>query len=80
MSAQIIQFPTNPTDELPPLKERLEARRAYRLICRNIATAAVSKAFTDTLKSSGSLPVYVDDAASIFVAAMRRELRTTGLF
>jgi hypothetical protein len=61
--------------------ERLAARRAYRAGCKVIAAEAVAQAF----RAAGRVPgvghrLGCDDALPIFVAAMRRELRKSGLF
>jgi len=60
--------------------ERLAARRAYREVCQAIAAQIVADAFSLTCKSPGASVIGCSDALPIFVAAMRRELRKTGLF
>jgi hypothetical protein len=60
--------------------ERLMAIRAYRAGCREIAAKAVAQAFSATAKISGTEKIGINDAHPLFIAAMRRELRKTGLF
>jgi hypothetical protein len=60
--------------------ERLVARRAYRKGCRAVATVAVAHAFSVAAKLPGVDRLGCDDVLPIFVAAMRRELRKTGIF
>jgi hypothetical protein len=60
--------------------ERLTARRAYRAGCKAIAAAAVAEAFSAAGRVPGIGRLGCDDALPVFVAAMRRELRKTGLF
>jgi len=75
MSAKIIPlFP----DEMPrPFAERLTARRAYRVRCRQVAAEFVAAAFA---VSGENVPIGIDDAVPLFVAAMRRELRKAWQF
>ena len=59
---------------------RLRARRAYRVGIKGIAALAVAQAFTKACEIKGTKGLGIDDAAPMFVAAMRRELRKSGLF
>jgi hypothetical protein len=60
--------------------ERLAAIRAYRAGCREIAAKTVAQAFSATARIAGAEKIGIDDAHPLFIAAMRRELRKTGLF
>jgi hypothetical protein len=60
--------------------ERLAARRVFRASCKAIAAKTVAEAFTKAFKTPGTGKLGCDDALRVFVAAMRRELRKTGLF
>jgi hypothetical protein len=60
--------------------ERLLAIRAYRAGCREIAATAVAQAFSETATIAGAEKIGINDAHPLFIAAMRRELRKTGLF
>lgn len=67
MSKVIPMFPPEPA-----LAERLAARRAYRKRCRDVASVFVAKAFS---ASAEGIPIGVEEALPLFVAAMRREMR-----
>jgi hypothetical protein len=63
--------------------ERLAAIRAYRAACREVAAETVADAFSAASKAAkvpGVRSLGCDDALPLFVAAMRRELRKSGLF
>ena len=60
--------------------ERLAARRMYREACKSIASEYVAKAFAASSTTPATGKLGCDDALPVFVAAMRRELRKTGLF
>ena len=60
--------------------DRLAARRIFRAHCRSIAARTVAQAFSEASKTPGTTKLGCDDALYVFVAAMRRELRKTGLF
>ena len=60
--------------------QRLAARRIYREACKAIASEYVATAFATASKTPGTGKLGCDDVLSVFVAAMRRELRKTGLF
>ena len=77
MTAAILPFHLGKSAEPSPVAQRA-ARRLYRERCREMATSAVATAFSESAKGIADLGV--DDALPIFVAAMRRELRRSGLF
>ncbi len=79
-SAKVIPFrdPHQSREQTPA--ERRAARRAYREGCKLIAAHCVAQAFSAAFKVPGANGISVDDAMPIFVAAMRRELRKSGLF
>lgn len=80
MSAQIIPFPPPPAPE-PPLAERLAARRAYRQQCRELASCVIPAAFSDSwLHDARFKDLGIGEALPLCVAAMRRELRKSGLW
>jgi hypothetical protein len=60
--------------------EGLAIRRKYRAGCKAIATKSVSQAFEESFKLPGIGKLNADHAYPLFVAAMRRELRKSGLF
>lgn len=79
MKGNVIQF----SDYLDlPLEgvASLAARRALRAGCKEIAADAVAQAFNQTCKIPGVGKVDCFVAQRVFVAAMRRELRKSGLF
>jgi hypothetical protein len=78
MSSNVVPF----RDPYLPLEgaERLQSRRIYSAACRTIAPEYVAKAFAATFKTPGTWKLGCDDALPVFVAAMRRELRKSGLF
>lgn len=78
MANNIVPF----RDPYLPLEgaERLAARRIYRASCAVIAAKIVPQAFTEAAKTPGTRRLGCDDAFPLFVAAMRRELRKSGLF
>jgi hypothetical protein len=78
VSATVIPFrdPSLPAAGI----ERLAAIRAYRAACREIARKKVGEAFSATIKVRGSRKLSLEDAYPLFIAAMRRELRNSGLF
>ena len=78
MSAVVLPFRASP----PKISraERIAARRTYRKGCADLAAQAVAQAFTESGTLPGTQGLGVDDAFPIFVAAMRRELRKSGLF
>lgn len=73
MTAKILNFAAPSV----PLKERLAVRRAYRKRCRQIAAESIAAAFRESGKGTS---IGIDDAVPIFVAAMRRELKRSGMF
>jgi hypothetical protein len=79
MSARIIPFPAGSPEPEPAFSERIAARRAYRAGMKRVAEMTMCAAFTQAGKIPGSRGIGVDVALPIFVAAMRRELRKTGL-
>jgi hypothetical protein len=81
MTSNVIPF-RNPRDpDLPSVgAERLAARRAYREGCKLLAEYFVAQAFSAAGKMPGIGRLGCDDALPVFVAAMRRELRKSGLF
>lgn len=60
--------------------KRIAAIRAYRAGCKEIAAKTVAQAFSAAGRIPGAEKISIDDALPLFVAAMRRELRKTGLF
>jgi hypothetical protein len=78
MASNVIPFP----DPYLPATgaERLAAIRAYRAGCREIAARAVAQAYSAAANIPGAKKIGTDDAYPLFVAAMRRELRKSGLF
>jgi hypothetical protein len=60
------------------LAVRLAVRRAYRMRCKAVAELYVAQAFSESYRGVEGLGS--DYTMAIFVAAMRRELRRTGLF
>lgn len=79
MSAKVIPFRDT------SLRKMLASRRTYREGCKQLAAAAFAEAFNSSLRQQPSISqLYLHDATSIFVAAMRRELkrvaRGTGRF
>jgi hypothetical protein len=60
----------------PSFAERLTMRRAYRQRALDVASSAVGQAFSESLQGQ---VVDLNDALPLFVAAMRRELRKSGL-
>jgi hypothetical protein len=68
----------------PRPKAMLASRRSYREGCKQLAAAAFAEAFSKSLRVPNISQIYMHDATSIFVAAMRRELkrvaRGTGRF
>jgi hypothetical protein len=78
MSARIIPF-RDP--DLPAVgAERLAIRRVFRASCKVVAAKAVGEAFSEVIKTPGTKKIGLDDAWPMFIAAMRRELRKSGLF
>ena len=59
----------------PRPKAMLASRRAYREGCKDLAAAAFAEAFNRSLRLPNISQIYLHDATSIFVAAMRRELK-----
>jgi hypothetical protein len=59
----------------PRPKAHLASRRTYRDGCKQLASAAFGEAFNQSLRQPGVGEVGINEAVSIFVAAMRRELR-----
>ena len=78
MSAAILPFKLGSQE--PSGKDYLAARRAFREDCKVLASIAGAKAFSESAKLAGAKTLGIDDAAHVFVAAMRRELRRSGLF
>jgi hypothetical protein len=78
MSAKVIPFRDT------SLRKMLASRRTYREGCKQLAAAAFAEAFSSSLRQPSISQLYLHDATSIFVAAMRRELkrvaRGTGRF
>jgi len=77
--ADILRFrdPDRPLEGI----ERLAVRRVYRANCKAVAAMAVAQALTETHKTApGTGKLSVEDTFPLFVAAMRRELRKSGLF
>ena len=60
--------------------ERLAARRIFRAGCKAIAARAVAQLFSEACKVRGTEGLGTQEALPLFVAAMRRELRKSGLF
>jgi hypothetical protein len=79
MSAIIIPFRNSPIDCEPAPAERLAARRIYRAGCKALSAEAIGHAFSMACKLPSAGPTGLDDALAIFVAAMRRELRESGM-
>lgn len=83
MNNNVIPFrvPAPPPEDLPLEGiERLRARRLYREVCKAIAPEVMAKAFSAASKFPATRKLGVSDAYPLFVAAMRRELRKSGLF
>lgn len=83
MSVEQMSNVTPFVDPFAPLrgKERLAARKAYKAACAYVASQAVANAFTQSYQLIRvTRKLGCDDALPIFVAAMRRELRKSGLF
>jgi hypothetical protein len=59
------------------LAQRLAIRRAYRIRCKAVAEEFVAQAFSESYRGVEGLGG--DYTMPIFVGAMRRELRRTGL-
>lgn len=78
MTAAILPFRDLGVSAEPSPAARRAARRLYRERCRDMATGLVGAALSESCKGIADLGV--DDALPIFVAAMRRELRRSGLF
>lgn len=79
MPSNVVPF----RDPYLPLEgvERLVARRVYRAACKEVAAKTVAQALTETYKTApGTGKLSVEDTFPLFVAAMRRELRKSGLF
>ena len=80
--ADILPFrvPANPDMPLEGL-ERLKARKLYRADCVAVAATAVAKALSASYQLTPMVRnLGLDDVLPIFVGAMRRELRKSGLF
>lgn len=60
--------------------ERLAARRVYRKGLQALAMAVVSEGFARSAHRPGAGAVDAGDTQVMFTAAVRRELRRTGLF
>jgi hypothetical protein len=69
VSAKVIPF----RDTRVP--KMLASRRDYREGCKQLAAAAFAEAFSKSLRVPNISQIYMHDATSIFVAAMRRELK-----
>lgn len=78
MSISVIPF-RDPSAPLP-FKKRIAARKAYREGMATLAQRAVEDAFVASARLLGADGILLEDAMSLFVAAMRRELRRTGTF
>jgi hypothetical protein len=78
MSSNVVPF----RDPYLPLEgtRRLKARRLFRASCKTIAAKAVAEACSEAFNTPGVGNLGCDDGLPVFVAAMRRELRKTGLF
>jgi hypothetical protein len=79
VSAIIIPFDNSSANCEPTLAERLAARRIYRADCKALAAEAMARAFNLSCKLPCAAAVGLDDALPIFVAAMRRELQSSGI-
>lgn len=60
--------------------ERLIARRVLREGCKKIAADMLAKAMKQAFSLPGVGKLGTEDALPVFMAAMRRELRRSGLF
>ena len=78
LMGNVIAFPS-PQDD-PTLEQRLAARKVCRAALRMFASAAVARDFSQAGKLPGARELGVDDVLPMFVAAMRRELKKSGLF
>lgn len=78
MASNVVPF----RDPYLPLvgAERLAPRRVYRASCKVIAAKAVAQACSEAAKTPGAGKLSCEDTLPLFVAAMRRELRKSGLF
>lgn len=65
-----------PLHRQPSIAERLSVRRIYRQRAKEVAAATVARALNDSLLGQ---TVDLNDALPIFVAAMRRELKKSGM-
>jgi hypothetical protein len=76
--SNVIPFRQWPAELTP--SQRRAVRRIYREGVKEIAARVIPEAFTEACKLPGTKGMGCEDAFPVFVAAMRRELRKSGLF